>query len=264
MLLIILSLFLAFILVSRSLESVVEDKLVLERIDKFHAQARIFIEKVSVTTFKTASSGIIINSLKIIIFFFAVIYMVSVFILGIAVDVGKKDTSFISQEIVNISFIMFVVVLLSNGFKTDFLTFYKKTRKTIINNAKNPLVLLLIVLYYFLILGFCYILFIYFKKFNVFNSIIFEKMFEDAQRLWLFSLLFFLPMFVVLIYVIVELILWSLCRLTAFLSYHILKYFCVKSQKLSPKKPLKPLLLIFQTISLVLPPVIAFIKEIFF
>jgi len=257
MILIILSLFLAFILVTRSIESVVTDEVTLKKIDNFHIQVRIYVEKFTATTFKTASSGIMANSLKIIISFFAVMYMISIFILGIAINAGNTNVSFISQEIYYMAGVVFILIFLSNGLKTDFSSFYNITKTNILKKIKNPLVLFIIALYYFLILGFYYISFIFLKNFNISNNIIFEKIIEN--HIYLFLLL--LPILIIIIFIIIELVLWSLCRFTAFLSYRILKYCFVKSQKLNPEKPLKPLLLIVQTISLIAPPIIALIKE---
>ena len=257
MILIILSLFLAFILVTRSIESVVTDEVTLKKIDNFHIQVRIYVEKFTATTFRTASSGIIINSLRVIILFFAVIYMVSILMLGIALNAGNTNTSFILQEIYSMAGAVFILLFLSNGFKTDFSTFYKNIKTNILQKIKNPLVLFLIVLYYFLILGFYYISFTFLKNFNIPENVIFEKIIENQTYL----ILLLLPILIIITFIIIEFVLWSLCRFTAFLSYRILKYLFVKSQKLNPEKPLKPLLLIVQTISLIAPPIIAFTKE---
>ncbi|SHK54266.1 hypothetical protein [Chryseobacterium polytrichastri] len=85
-----------------------------------------------------------------------------------------------------------------------------------------------------------------------------SKAFYIDKAFWLILII---PILMGVTYIFIEFLLWAVCRLAAYLSYHILKYFFVKSQKLNPEKPLKPLLLIIQTISLIIPPIIVFIKE---
>lgn len=254
---IILSLFLAFILVTRSIESVVTDKETLEKIDNFHHKATTYIRSVINTTFDTASIGILADSLKYVIWFFCGMYMITLLISGIAINAGSTNTAFISKELSFISVIAFVPMLLGLGLKTNFITFYKRTKRTILESIKTPLVIIILVLYYLIIFIFYYTSFVILKNANVSNELNFIKIIGNKATL----LLFLFPILGVVIFVLIEFLIWAVCRLSAYFSYHILKYIFKKSEKLSGEKPLKPLLLIIQTITLIIPPIIVYIKE---
>ncbi|SHK54226.1 hypothetical protein [Chryseobacterium polytrichastri] len=163
---IILGFFLAFILLPRSIESVITNEITLKKIENFHNQIKMYIDKFTATTFNTASKGILTNSLKYIIWFFGGIYFITLFVFGIAINTGNTNMPFILQEFRYIAVIIFIPILLSIGLKRNFSSFYENTKNNMLKIIKSPIALFLIISYYSLILLIYCLSFVFLEKFN--------------------------------------------------------------------------------------------------
>ena len=107
---IILGLIIAFIVIIRSFKNVIKNDSIHNKNQKIHLKSKLNILDISQSTFKTASKGILLKSIQLLIYFFIILYFSSLLIWGISNEIGRLNISFMKQEF-NILMIIFFITL---------------------------------------------------------------------------------------------------------------------------------------------------------
>ncbi|MDV3636969.1 hypothetical protein CMU84_17625 [Elizabethkingia anophelis] len=259
---IILGIMFAFILVFRSIESSITNKKILNDIERIHYACKLYFTSITRTTFKTASKGILVKSIMYVVWFLGGLYMVALLIFGIIANHEFVQKSFILDEFNYLLKLMVLSLCLSFGLRTDFPSFLRFVKEQNQQILKSPLTWILFTFYYILIIMLVYC------AYNLLNVI------HDLNIFLFFGILFkgsvilkilLFPIFLIIVILasmfVFYSIFWGVCRIVAYLAYVILRFFLFKSQCLNPNKPLKPLLLIIQSLSLIITPIIVLIKN---
>ncbi|MDV3581861.1 hypothetical protein CMU85_10095 [Elizabethkingia anophelis] len=259
---IILGILFAFILIFRSIESSITNKKILNDIERLHYACKLYFASITKTTFKTASTGILVNSILYVIWFLGGLYMFALLIFGIIASHEFVQKSFILNEFNNLSKLIVLSLCLSMGLRTDFPSFLRFVKEQYQQILKSPLTWILFIFYYILI-----IVLVYFA-YNLLNmvyglntSLFFGILFKGSVILKILLFPIFLIIVILASMFIFYSIFWGVCRIGAYLAYVILRFILSKSQCLNPNKPLKPLLLIIQSLSLIVTPIIVLIKN---
>lgn len=129
---IILGLIIAFIVIIRSFKNVIKNDSIHNKNQKIHLKSKLNILDISQSTFKTASKGILLKSIQLLIYFFIILYFSSLLIWGISNEIGRLNISFMKQEFNILMIIFFITLFLKYGLETNWIKFKKQVKKEII------------------------------------------------------------------------------------------------------------------------------------